>query len=214
MNKLALTAVITLFILSCSKETIVGSGNLVSQEREVGTFSRISSEGIIDLEIRQGDTQFVEITADDNIIDQVRTRVVNGELQLYLDGDSYRSIQIKAVVTAARITGIRNSGTGDVTALGLAGEANFTLFNSGTGNVALEGSADSLELKNDGSGDVSAFDFLVREADLTLIGSGNCEVQATETLNVYIEGSGNVYYKANPSIQVNVEGSGQVIDAN
>jgi hypothetical protein len=156
----------------------------------------------------------VEITADDNIIDQVRTNVVNGELLLYLDGDSYRDIRIKAIATTTRLTGIRNSGTGAVSARNISEVANFNLYNSGTANVTLDGKAASVTLENDGTGDVSAFNFAVQEADLMLIGSGNCEVHCTESMTVFIEGSGNAYYKGNPSIQVMIEGSGEVIDSN
>jgi len=209
-----LTTVLLSLFISCSKETIVGSGDLVSEEREVGAFSRISNEGIIELEVSQGDAQFVEITADDNIIDKVKTKVVNGELQLYLEGDSFRDIRIRAVVATTSLTGIRNSGTGEVVARNISGAANFNLYNSGTANVTLEGNAASVTLENDGTGDISAFNFAVEEADLTLIGSGNCEVHCTDAMVVYIEGSGNVYYKGNPSIEVTVEGSGEVINSN
>ena len=214
MKRMALTAVLGLFILSCSKETIVGSGNLVSEEREVSSFGRISNDGIIDLDFTLGDTDFVQITADDNIIDKVRTRVVNGELLLDLDGDSFRDIQVKATITGTRLKGFRNTGTGNAVVRSITGEDNFTLFNSGTGNIELGGDAVSLMLENEGSGDIKAFNLVVQEADITLIGSGNCELTCTDAMNVYIEGSGNVYYKGNPSIQVQVEGSGEVIDSN
>jgi hypothetical protein len=214
MKKLMLTTVLISLLISCSEETIVGSGNLVTEEREVASFSRISNEGIIELDVSQGDSEFLEITADDNIIDRVRTRVVNGELLLYLDGDSFRDIRIRAVVTTARLSGIRNSGTGDVTARNLAGASNFTLYNSGTANVTLEGNATSLTLENEGSGDVSAFNFLVEKADISLLGSGNCEVHCTDSMKVFIEGSGDLYYWGNPSIEAVIEGSGKVINSN
>lgn len=214
MKRLALIGLLALLTLSCSKETIVGSGNLVSEERDVSSFDRISNDGIIDLDFTLGDTDFVEITADDNIIDKVRTRVVNGELQLYLDGDSFRDIQIKATITGNRLKGFRNTGTGNAVVRNISGEDNFTLFNSGTGTIELGGDAVFLTLENEGSGNIAAFNLVVKEADITLIGSGNCELTCTDAMDVYIEGSGNVYYKGNPGIQVRIEGSGQVIDSN
>ena len=214
MKKSMLTAVLLSFMVSCSEEAIVGSGNIVSEEREVISFSRISSEGVIDMEITQGDSQFIEITADDNVIDRVRTKVNNGELSLYLDGDSFKNIQVRAVLRVKSLTAIRNIGTGDISARDFNGNENFNLYNSGTGNIELTGSATSLTLENEGTGTISAFGFPVRQADLTLIGSGDCEVHCTESMNVFIDGSGNVYYKGNPSIQISVEGSGEVINSN
>jgi len=214
MKRIILTAVLLSLISSCSKETITGSGNLISEERDVAAFTRISSEGIIDVELTQGDAQFIEITADDNIIDRVRTQVVNGELRVFLEGDSYRDIQINARITATGLSGISNSGTGSITASSLSGSETFALYNSGTGNVTISGSANSLDLVNEGSGDIRAFGFEVSQADLTLIGSGNAEVYCTNALTVLIEGSGSVYYKGNPTIETSIEGSGKVLDAN
>ena len=68
MKNSILIVVLLSFMVSCSEETIVGSGNIVSEEREVISFSRINNEGVIDMEITQGDSQFIEITADDNVI--------------------------------------------------------------------------------------------------------------------------------------------------
>ena len=214
MRKIIPTAVLLFFVLGCSKDTIVGSGNLVSQEREVSSFDRINNNGIINIELNQGDSQFVEITADDNVIDRVRTEVVNGELLVYLDGDSFRDIRINAVITTNSIKGIRNIGTGDVSASNILGNEDFTLYNSGTGTITLEGSANSLDVYNEGSGDIKAFEFPVDVAEVQLIGSGNCEVHCTDSMNVFIDGSGNVYYKGQPGIQVSIEGSGKVIDSN
>ena len=119
-----------------------------------------------------------------------------------------------AEVTATILNGIRNIGTGSVTASNLSGAEVYNVFNSGTGQITLSGSANSLTLKNEGTGDFKGFDFPVLDADVTLIGTGNCEVHCTETLNVRIEGSGDVYYKGDPTLQVEIEGSGKVIDAN
>lgn len=200
--------------LSCNKETITGSGNIISEDRETTTFSQISNEGIIDVTITQGDSRSVTILADDNIIDRVKTEVINGELMLYLEGENFRDISARATITTTRLTGIRNSGTGKISANDLEDEVNFAIYNSGTGDIILNGSAENLMLENEGTGTIYAFEFPVENAVLTIIGSGNCEVYCSESLDVYIEGSGNVLYKGNPTIEVEIKGSGEVINTN
>ena len=212
---LSCIVLLTLFVSCDSDDTINGSGNLITESRDLQSFSKISSEGIFEVKVYQGPEQSVEIRADDNVMDQVRTRVVNNELQLYLkEGFSYRGITLEATITATRLNGLFNSGAGDMVITGVDEEGSFTIGNFGSGNISVEGSAADLTIRNEGSGDILAFDFHVENCSLNLEGSGSAEVHCTESLDVTIEGSGNVYYKGNPTVNTRISGSGSVVDAN
>ena len=204
------------FLSSCdTDDTINGSGNLTSESRDVGAFTRVSSEGVFEVTINQGATQSVEITADDNVIGRVRTRVVNDELQLYLeDGYSYSGITLRANISATSLSGLFNSGAGNMEVTGVDQPGAFTIVNFGSGNISIAGTASSLSIRNEGSGNISAFDFPVENCSVDIEGSGNAEVHCSDNLDVSIEGSGNVLYKGNPSINTSISGSGSVIDAN
>ena len=201
-------------LTACTKDTIEGSGSPISEIRNVASFSKVSSEGVFEVTITQGDVQSVEITADDNIIGRVRTEVVNDELRLYLDKRNYKGIRLKANIVAERINGIKNTGVGDVVISNVDEGGNFHVDNSGTGNISIQGVAESLTLRNEGDGMFRGFQFAVSDCDIDIIGSGDCQIHATSTLNVAIEGSGDVYYKGIPKVEVNITGSGKVIDAN
>ena len=165
--------------------------------------------------INQGATQSVEITADDNVIGRVRTRVVNDELQLYLeDGYSYSGITLRANISATSLSGLFNSGAGNMEVTGVDQPGAFTIGNFGSGNISIAGTASSLSIRNEGSGNISSFDFPVENCSVDIEGSGNAEVHCSDNLNLSIEGSGNVLYKGNPSINTSISGSGSVIDAN
>lgn len=218
MKRLFALSCLTLIILfvSCdSDETINGSGNLITESRDLDPFTKISSEGIFEVKVNQGQVQSVEIRADDNVMDQVRTRVVNNELQLYLEeGFSYNGITLEATITATSLDGLFNSGAGNMTISDIDEEGTFNIGNFGSGNISIEGSATDLNIRNEGSGDILAFDFIVENCSLNLEGSGSAEVNCTESLDVTIEGSGNVYYKGNPTVNTQISGSGRVVDAN
>ena len=206
---------ILMFVLSaCTKDTIVGSGEPVSEFREIPVFTKLSSEGVFEVTITQGDFQSVEITADDNVIGRVKTGVEDNELKLYLDDRNYKDISLKANIVVERINGIKNSGVGNIVVSNVSESGSFRIYNSGTGNIRLEGIAGGLSVENEGSGKIKCFQFEVDNSDIQIIGSGDCEVHSTNTLNVDIEGSGNVYYKGQPLIETNISGSGKVINAN
>jgi len=208
--------VISVLISSCSSDddTIYGSGNLTTETREVDSFTKLSSEGIFEVTITQGSPQSVEIIADDNVIHNVKTSVVGNQLKLYLDDYNFGDISLQANIVVERINGIENSGVGDIIISNVDETGSFNIYNSGTGNISIQGSAESLAIENEGAGKFNGFLFMVSDCNVEIIGSGDCEVHATNTLDVDIEGSGDVYYKGSPTINTSISGSGSVIDAN
>ncbi len=214
MKKISLLLVMITVLLSCSKDDITGSGNLTSQMRDVEYFTKVKSEGIFKVNIIQGEMQSVEVIADNNILNKVNTRVVDEELRLYLDDGNYQGISLEVNITALRINGLKNSGAGIINVYDVDETGAFEVNNSGSANIFIDGSANSLDIKNEGSGSIMSFDFSVNECHVKIQGSGNVEVSCADYLNLDIEGSGNVYYKGNPIIDADISGSGQIIDDN
>lgn len=208
--------VLSLFIASCSSDDdiIHGSGNLSTETRELDSFNQVSSLGVFDVSITQGSSQSVEIIADDNIIHHVNTIVEDGQLKLSLDDDNYRNISLQANIVVERINGITNSGVGDITISNVDESGSFNIFNSGTGNISIQGTAESLAIENEGTGKFKGFLFTVSDCEIEIIGSGDCEVNVTNTLDVDIAGSGDVHYKGSPSLNTTISGSGSIVNAN
>src|SRR5210317_222383 len=97
------TSILLIILTSCTEDTFEGSGLPISEIRNVTNFSKVSSEGVFEVSIVQGDNQSVEIIADHNIIQHVKTKVVDNELRLYLDDDNYKDINLKANIIAEKI---------------------------------------------------------------------------------------------------------------
>ncbi|MGB5461087.1 MAG: head GIN domain-containing protein [Eudoraea sp.] len=214
MRRLFLIAITAITLASCSKDDYTGSGNTVSEFRDVNLFTKISSEGTFVVNITQGPTQSLEIIADDNIIGRVKTTVSDGQLKLYLEDGNYKNTYLEANITVADLNGIKNEGTGDITVFELQNTGIMEIENIGTGNIAIAGYTDNLTIINEGSGTINCAEFMAANVDLRIEGSGDSEVYCTESLKVNIEGSGNVYYKGSPSMIIDISGSGQVIPMN
>ncbi len=202
-------------LVSCTKDVIDGSGEITTQSRDVGPFNAIRSEGVFTVTITRGAAHSVEITADNNIVGKVRTQVAGNELRLYLDNDyNYGEVHLQANITVPGLSSLKNYGAGDVHIFDLAETGTFNLLNSGSGFVYAEGSARSLKIFNEGSGEIKAFGLQVIQCDATLIGSGGLEIECSELLKADIDGSCIIYYLGNPVIDATIKGSGQVLDAN
>ena len=210
-----LMALAMLIISSCSVDTIEGSGVESTQIRDVQTFNKVKSEGVFDITVIQSDFQLVEITADNNILHLVKTEVLDNMLILKLDDDNnYSNINVKATIYVESINEIKNSGSGNITAIDILQIGNFKVENIGSGDITLDGASNELTLINEGSGEVHAFDFATDNCDIKIDGSGDCEVFCNDHLNVKIEGSGDIFYIGEPIINSNITGSGNVISAN
>ena len=214
MRRLFVIAITAITLASCSKDDYTGSGNTVSEFRDVNLFTKISSEGTFVVNITQGPTQSLEIIADDNIIGRVKTTVSDGQLKLYLEDGNYKNTYLEANITVADLNGIKNEGTGDITVFELQNTGIMEIENIGTGNIAIAGYTDNLTIINEGSGTINCAEFMAANVELRIEGSGDSEVYCTESLKVNIEGSGNVYYKGSPSMIIDISGSGQVIPMN
>lgn len=218
MKHLFVVPILLVFALVCScsdEETISGSGNLITESRDVDSFTSVRSEGIFEVSITQGSSKSVEITADNNIINQIKTRVINKELQLYLDDDfNYRGITAKINIKTASLNALANSGVGNMFVYDVDESGTFSIDNSGTGNISIEGSAAQLSIKDQGTGDILAFDFYVENCSIDIEGSGSVYIHCSDNLDVNIEGSGQVHYKGSPAVNTNITGSGSLIDAN
>lgn len=214
-SKILFSSMISLILLtSCTDDKITGSGKLITETREVSEFTSINSEGVFEINIVENETQSVEVTADDNIIHNVQTTVSGKELSLYLKGDSYENITLKSNIEVVGLNGISNSGVGDINADGIKNEGSFRVINSGTADISINGESTNLDIMNEGTGDFKGFSFEVNSCEIENVGSGDIEVNCSESLDITITGSGDVYYKGYPTINVKVSGSGKVVDAN
>lgn len=213
------------------EEHIDGSGNVISEERNVGYFSGLKLFGSGKVYVTQGSGPHLEIQAEDNIMPIIRTRV-EGETLVVDNEHSYSSsIGIKIFITMPDIRGIELHGawklfgqnrfdTGnldlEITGAGriemnLDADHIFTEI-SGAGSVHLAGSADSHSLVIAGAGELRAEDLEVKVYDIVVSGAGNCRVYVLQSMTVSISGSGSVYYRGNPSsVNSSISGSGKVV---
>ena len=64
-----------------------------------------------------------------------------------------------------------------------------------------------------GTGNLYAFDLKTNKCDVFHQGTGNCEVYASDALDVTIKSTGDVHYRGNPAdVDIVLDGTGEVFD--
>ncbi|MBI5432129.1 MAG: DUF2807 domain-containing protein [Planctomycetes bacterium] len=189
---------------------VVGSGVAATETRTIGEFKRIHVHGSTDVVAELGDHTSLELTADDNLLALIVTRIENDTLVIEMKEGSYAShVPQVARIVSPTLEGFALDGSGDGRFSKLAG-ARFAIGIAGSGDVVCDGAVDALTIAIAGSGDVNTSALAAKRVDVDIAGSGDVRVQALEDLDVSIAGSGDVSYTGEPRVQQSIAGSGDV----
>ena len=214
LRALALPALLgaTLTVGGCnvSGPTVVGSGVAKSESREVGEFTRVESAGSANVAIQIGEKQSVVVETDDNILPLIDTKVTGDRLVIGSHESYSTRLGVKVTIVVPALHEARLSGSGSIGVTGLAAQA-FEASVTGSGDIHLRGTSDSLNAAIAGSGSIDATELSAGAADAHITGSGNIRIVATKSLGAEISGSGDVRYGGNPArVEKKVTGSGNV----
>jgi putative autotransporter adhesin-like protein len=210
-------AILMLAIVACSStalspDRVIGSGKVVSENRNVSGFSSIDLQGSGNVNITFGTAESVIVRADDNIVPLIETIVSNGKLIISnksnVNIDTSSAIQINVIMKSVR--GITMSGSGNINVVDLIGQ-DLMVALPGSGTITVKGNADTVKIQLPGSGNILCKELKTNSATVTLDGSGTVTVYASESLDASIRGSGTINYAGNPAqVTKNILGSGGI----
>lgn len=209
-----------------------GSGDLVTESRNVSNFDRVDLGGSGEVVITQGGEESLTVETDDNIMQYVTTKVRGGTLHLGFDNIRFQSIspsRLKFTLTVKDLTGMSVSGSGNINAASLdtdrlevnvsgSGDVRIDSLTaeevkiqiSGSGDVELAGEVSGQDIDMNGSGQYHAGDLRSETIEIKISGSGDATVWATESLDVRLIGSGSVSYYDRPQTSLSSSGSGKI----
>jgi len=214
---------------------IQGNGNLQKETRKTGTYTAISVAGSMHVEVIYGNSNSIEVEADENLLPYIITEVKGNELVIktknFTSINSRHKMTVYATVT--RVNSLHLSGSGSIT-----GEGNFSndgktdirisgsghvrmsfsqagslyVAISGSGNIKLDGSASTVDASISGSGNADCTGVVCTDASARISGSGNVRIFANRSINASLTGSGNVYYSGPATdVRQRTSGSGKII---
>lgn len=141
---------------------------------------------------------------------------VNPTMKIYISMKNVNELQVNGggkIISENSIAadfmnvGVAGSGSLDVDLKGNTVKAEV----SGSGNLNLRGYATSLEAMLSGSGNLTAYNCPVESAKIRVSGSGNAELNVSNTLDAVVMGAGSVKHKGNTkNVTKKVYGSGLI----
>ena len=207
----ASTLLVLLAVSACDGSVfgVRGSGNVITESRDVSGFSEIALFGSGTVRVDVNGTESLTVEAEDNIMPLLKTEVSNGRLELSVESSISPTTDITYTVAAVALDGVTIAGSGDVTATGIAADL-FDVEISGSGRVEPTGTAASLVVEISGSGRYLGEGLEASIGTVRVSGSGEAVVNVTDDLDVDVSGSGGVQYVGEPTITESVSGSGRV----
>jgi hypothetical protein len=212
--------------------TIKGSGNVVTEERDVSGFDRVALSGFGEVIITQGDKESLTVETDDNLMRYIETEVRGGTLELGFTDDDILLRPSKSIIfrlSVIDLTALDSSGAGlfeidelDADRLGVtlsgAGDIRMDSLSandlvitvSGAGNIKVAGQVKTQEVNLKALGNYNAPDLESQAATVRISGAGSASIWVHDTLDVTISGAGNVDYYGSPEVSKNISGVGKV----
>lgn len=194
-----------------SSTGLEGSGNVVSEARQVAPFSEVELAGSNHVTVRAGVARSLVVRADDNLLGHVTTAVHAGRLVIGNTPGSFSTTsRLEVAVTVPSVDVIVLRGSGSVDVDGVAGER-LTIRVPGSGIVRVRGRVARLDVGLSGSGDVQLGGLTATSARAAVGGSGVIRLVATDSLDATVSGSGAIVYGGDPPhVLSSVTGSGTI----
>ncbi|MCB0792239.1 MAG: DUF2807 domain-containing protein [Flavobacteriales bacterium] len=199
-------------LTACHKEHLHGSGQIITQERDLPPFTNVLIQGPVKANIHYGATQEVTVRTDVVAINALWTTVSNNTLLLDVDGgNTYQHITFEVDIQLPALDRLTHEGASNATVSGFENTDALEVVHHGAGNITLDGSTADLHITHDGVGKVRAFDMIADTCHVDHSGVGNIEVTVLDRLEAHLSGVGNLYYQGSPQVDAIVTGVGHLI---
>ena len=215
-----------------SNQSLVASGHQVTQTRPVGGVRSVKLGTNVDLEIHQGATESLTVTGDEAILPALLTDASLGQMTIRYDPryNIQGNTRPKIVLTVKDLNELRLNSSGNVT-VGPLTTGSFRIILesscdvqiqglhadkvssriSSSGDITIQGEANSLDLDISSSVNYQAGDLKVQTATIRMSSSADVTLWVVNTLNATITSSGNIAYYGNPVVHQNNSSSGRLI---
>ena len=176
----------------------------VNQTGESGISASESDLKTLQYEVKDG-TLEINGGADGHIY--IHTQGLS-RIELLSSSDVYSSDTLKG-----NSLSIKNLGDGEATLL--LNFSNVEVSVTGSADVKLSGYADNLKANVSGAGDLRAYKLQTKQANVTLSGTGDAQINASKSIQGNVGGAGTLYHQGEPErLEVEITGAGELKKSN
>jgi hypothetical protein len=176
---------------------VKGSGVQASETRDVSEFTGVDVSSIFDVEITAQKDFSVDVTADDNLLQYIKTEVSGGVLKIEADERINSHDPIKIRISAPDIESIEASGASKVS-LSDVKNSELKVDSSGASKIRISGETTNLNVEVSGASKIDAENLKSENADVDASGASHVNVNVTGELRSDASGASHISYAGNP----------------
>jgi hypothetical protein len=188
----------------------VGSGKLKSEDRAVTSITEIQTTASVITRVTIGAPASLRVTADDNLLDNVSTRVSGTRLEIAIRG----SVQTRNPVVVELVVPELAAGAATASArleLAAVDSASLRLTAESSGVVTVSGRVAELDARGTSSGRLELRDLESSRATVRLDSSAQAWVRAAERITGDVSSSAVLTVLGDPgSVDVTTSSSGRI----
>lgn len=189
---------------------IHGSGEILTEYRDVKEFTGISLELPCELEIERAEEQEVTIETDDNILGYILSYVQDGILNINSNNKLSFSKKILVKIKTNNLSQLTISGSAKVKIINIE-EEKLKLKISGSAKAMGNGNIHDLNIIISGMGTINFKEIKTKNTRLRISGSGKADLFVEESLDATINGTGKANVWGNPAnVSKHINGLGKI----
>jgi hypothetical protein len=186
------------FNISCTRAQ--GSGRIITEKRTLSGFTAIEVGGAIEVEVSQSDSHSVEVSADDNILPTIITKVDGDILKIERhEGDLFNSSTVHVKISLPTLSGLELSGASHGSAKNIKTDK-LNLEISGASKLIVSGTVSELQSEVSGASKLDAKGLVADNIEIECAGASKAMVHANISLKINAEGASKVVYSGSPKV--------------
>jgi hypothetical protein len=179
--------------------------------RSLPSFIAINCKGPVSLTVEVGKSQSVKVSGDERFVADLRTEVIDNELNITLP-KSYNTMKgdPRVTISLPSLSRVKLEGAGE-NLINNINTDRIDISYLGAGRLRASGKTKYLRLSAKGVGEVDTKALQADRVDVNFEGVGAVSVFASDTLNAIARGMGSLNYYGHPrTINKSVQGIGSV----
>jgi hypothetical protein len=194
-----LASLLALALAGCGD--VQGNGNIVEQERPVGSFSGVFLAEGLHGEVLIGPESSVKIRGDSNLLDYIRLELREGVLTSQLDGGMglFPTEPIVVTIVTPTLKEVRAVNGTYLNASGISTER-FLVRAATRARVTVSGSARGLTLAAANDSDVQAGELAVETASISVSGATHVRLNVTQEISGTASGGSSIIIQGHPAL--------------
>jgi hypothetical protein len=183
----------------------------VAEQRQVADFTRIRVATAIKATVIVGPGVTVQVTADDNLLDSVKTDVTAGRLDVRLSPGAQPSATVEVAITVPNLEDLEVNSAASVIATGI-NSPRFEAEADSAGSLTARGNADTVDVTATSAGSADLGDVPAQTATANVGSGARATVNAQLSVGGSVDSGGILHIEGQPqNVNVTTNSGGAVI---